>query len=106
MFWSQASGGYRLRIKLTPKSSRDALGVVETLSDGAQVLRAYVRVVPEDGKANLALVKLLSSAFKVPKSAIELESGATSRLKTFFIGGTADQLEPMFRKIAHGPKFI
>eukprot|EP01037_Dinobryon_pediforme_P013673 gene13673-13789_t len=87
---------------LTPKSSRDALGAVETLSDDSQVLRAYVRVVPEDGKANLALIKVLSSALKLPKSAIELESGATSRMKTFFITGDAEKLEPVFRALGGG----
>ena len=95
MFWSPAAGGCRLRIKLTPKSSRDALGAVETLSDDTQVLRAYVRAVPEDGKANIALIKVLSAALKLPKSAIELESGATSRMKVFLLKGELAKLEPL-----------
>jgi len=90
MFWQEIAGGYRLRLRLTPKSSRDALGAPEILADGMVVLRAHVRAVPEDGKANDALIKVLSKALDVPRSAIELESGATSRLKVFNLRGGAD----------------
>jgi uncharacterized protein len=97
MLWTAVPGGVRLRLKLTPKASRDALGAVETLSDGTQVLRAYVRAVPEDGKANRALVKLLSVTLKLPVSAIELESGATSRMKAFRLAGDIARLETLLQ---------
>ncbi len=100
MFWTVVPGGVRLRLKLTPKASRDALTSAETLSDGTQVLRAYVRAVPEDGKANMALVKLLASAFNLPKSAITLESGATSRMKVFHLYGERAALEPLLQALA------
>ena len=92
MFWKATEKGFRLSVKLTPKSSRDALGIAETLADGAVVLRAYVRAVPEDGKANIALINVLAKALDLPKSAIELESGSTSRMKTFSLRDTRGDL--------------
>ena len=64
------------------------------------MLRAYVRAVPEDGKANMALLKLLASAFNLPRSAITLESGATSRMKVFHLHGAPATLEPLLRALA------
>lgn len=68
-------------MRLTPKSSRDAL---EDAESGAW-LKARVRAVPEDGKANKALIALLSRKSGVAKSRIRLQSGATSRLKTIVL---------------------
>ena len=90
-------GGVRLRLRLTPKSSKDRLGDVEALSDGSEVLKAYVRAVPEDGKANAALLKVLTAALGLPKSSVELESGATSRIKVFLLRGPSGEIS---RKLA------
>lgn len=59
--------------------------------DGA--LRVCVTAVPEKGKANKAIVALLSKTLRVPKSAVELMSGDTSPQKRFLILGLeANQL--------------
>lgn len=50
-------------------------------------LSAWVSVPPDKGRANAALIDLLSDALDVPASAISLESGATSRLKRLRIDG-------------------
>ncbi len=72
-----ARAGAEIAVRVTPKASRDRI-VVE---DGA--IRVYVTVVPEDGKANQAVVKLLSKALGVPKSALTLIRGAAARDKVF-----------------------
>jgi len=46
-----------------------------------------VTVPPEGGKANRAVVELLSKTLKVPKSSIEIVRGETSRVKTVRIEG-------------------
>lgn len=46
-----------------------------------------VTVPPEGGKANRAVIELLSKALKVPKSSIEVVRGETSRNKVVFIEG-------------------
>lgn len=72
-----AKPGATLAVRVTPKAARNR---VEEAEGG---LRAYVTVVPEDGKANKAVVKLLAHALGVPKSRLELVRGATSRDKLF-----------------------
>ncbi len=90
--WSPAPGGLRLTVRLTPKSSRDALESPEILSDGRAVLKARVRAVPEDGKANEALLRLVAKSLGVPARDVSLEAGAASRLKVLHIGGDAAAL--------------
>ena len=70
-----------LAVRLTPNGGRDAFDGVEVSADGLAHLKARVSAVPEKGKANKALIALLSKALKVPKSAISVVSGETSRQK-------------------------
>lgn len=66
-----------IEVRLTPKASRNAVSV-----DGER-LKVSVTAMPEGGKANAAVVKVLSKAIGVPKSRLELVRGATSRDKLF-----------------------
>ena len=84
--------GMVLHVRLTPKGGRDAIDGIETLSDGKLVLKARVRAVPEDGKANDALIKLITKTFGVSASHVTLQAGATSRIKTLKIVGEAAEL--------------
>jgi uncharacterized protein YggU (UPF0235/DUF167 family) len=70
-----------LFVRLTPKGGRDALEGVETGSDGKSHLKARVRAVPEDGKANAALEMLLSKQARLSLSAVTVIAGQTARLK-------------------------
>ena len=49
------------------------------------MLRIAVTAAPEKGKANRAIIALLSEALGVPKSTIELISGDSSPQKRFLI---------------------
>jgi hypothetical protein len=51
------------------------------------MLRVAVTVAPEMGKANKAIIAVLSDALKISKSSIELVSGDTSSQKRFLIAG-------------------
>jgi uncharacterized protein (TIGR00251 family) len=51
------------------------------------MLRVAVTAAPEKGKANRAIVALLSEVFGVTKSAVQLVSGETSPQKRFLIVG-------------------
>ena len=66
-------------IRVTPHAKQNK--VVE--NDG--VLRVYTTVAPENGRANEAVVKLLSEYFDVPKSSIKILRGLTGRDKTVSI---------------------
>lgn len=60
-------------------------GPLVQTGDGG-VLTVFVRERAVDGKANAAVLQLLAEHFGVPRSRVELVSGATSRLKRFRIG--------------------
>ncbi|MBA4801017.1 MAG: DUF167 domain-containing protein [Euryhalocaulis sp.] len=79
------SDGFRLRVRLTPNASGDRFEGAFRDAAGRQYLKARVRAVPEKGKANTALIALAAKALSVPKGAVTLESGSTSRLKTLHI---------------------
>lgn len=49
--------------------------------EGNHVLKASVTAVPEKGKANEALIRLLSKEWKIPKSSFVIEKGETDRNK-------------------------
>ena len=90
--WVIDPRGARLFVRLTPRSSRDAIDGIEALSDGRKVFKARVRAVPEDGKANEALRRLVARALNAPVSSVRVTGGATSRLKTLLIEGDPDDL--------------
>ncbi|MER5170998.1 DUF167 domain-containing protein [Thioclava sp. GXIMD2076] len=71
------ASGAEVDLRVTPKASRNAIVLAE---DG---LRAYVTTVPEDGKANAAVTKLLAKSLGVAKSRLTLVRGQTSRQKVF-----------------------
>lgn len=89
--WQAVEGGLLLKIRLTPKADRDALNGMVEGADGP-VVAARVRAVPEDGKANDALIRLVSKALGVSRSAVALERGATSRHKLLRVAGDAAAL--------------
>jgi uncharacterized protein len=66
-------------VKVKPGSPKGPR--VEVGSDGE--LTIYVREPAVDGKANKAVMRLLAAHLQLPRSRVELVSGATSRLKRF-----------------------
>lgn len=102
--WRERPDGLELFVRLTPKSSRDALEGLEMLANGQWVLKCRVRSVPEDGKANAALIALLAKQLKAPASRITLASGATSRGKTLRIEGDAGPLAARLEQLVAARK--
>lgn len=71
-----------IRVKVIPRSSR-----TEILGKENDVYRVKISDPPVEGKANKALVKLLSEYLGVPRGDVEIVSGKTGRLKTVRIRG-------------------
>ncbi|MEF2552253.1 DUF167 family protein [Aurantimonas sp. A2-1-M11] len=69
-------------VRLTPKSAADRVEGRGTDAAGRMWLKARVRAVPEDGKANAALLRLVAKTLGVPRSAVTIVSGQTARMKT------------------------
>lgn len=59
---------------------------------GHTYLKVSVTAVPEKGRANAALIKLLAQKLGLPKTSISLIAGETSRLKTLHIKGKPEEL--------------
>ena len=59
----------------------------EVLGFREGVLRLQVSAPPREGRANRALIELLSGALKVPKSNVRILRGHTSREKLVAIDG-------------------
>lgn len=76
-----------LIVQITPKSSKNQ--IVGWIKDekGRDILKIKIAAVPEDGKANRALVAFLANTLKLPKSAITIASGEASRVKALRISG-------------------
>jgi uncharacterized protein (TIGR00251 family) len=72
----------RLFIKVVPKSSRDR--VAGWMGD---TLKVCVTAAPERGRANAAVVSVLSDALGIPRAAVRIVAGETSPRKTAEIDG-------------------
>lgn len=53
--------------------------------------KIFVTAVPEDGKANKAIVRLLAKTWGIAKSSIEMTAGEHHRDKTFIIRCDAEK---------------
>ncbi|MGH6735417.1 MAG: DUF167 family protein [Methyloceanibacter sp.] len=75
-----------LPVRLTPKAARDEVVGVEDFG-GEAVLKARVRALPEDGRANAALEKLIAKWLGVPATSVKVAHGGKARLKQVAIAG-------------------
>lgn len=73
--------GTTFAIRVTPKAAKNDVFV----RDG--VLRVNVTTVPEAGKANAVVLKVLAKAIGVPKSRLSVARGATGRDKVIAVAG-------------------
>jgi uncharacterized protein (TIGR00251 family) len=85
--WTQRPDGLLVEVRLTPRAAMDRIDGIEWLSDATPVLKARVRAVPEKGKANEAIVKLLARTLGLPASRARLLSGETARRKHILLEG-------------------
>lgn len=79
--------GWELVVRLTPKASHTKIGEMALDADGQAYLKVYVTAVPEDNKANKALIALLAKTFHIPKSSLYIISGLTDRRKIIWFEG-------------------
>ncbi|MFI4987871.1 MAG: DUF167 family protein [Alphaproteobacteria bacterium] len=90
--FSTASDGVRVAVRLTPKAAREQILGTAIEADGSAVLKLAVTAVPEAGKANEALVRLLAKSWKLPRSSISLVRGAGARRKLLHLRGEPEAL--------------
>jgi uncharacterized protein (TIGR00251 family) len=78
----QTPEGVIIPVRVHAAARRNAI-----VSIHAGALRIDVTTAPENGKANLAVARVLSAALDMPKSAVQLVSGATNTQKQFLATG-------------------
>jgi uncharacterized protein (TIGR00251 family) len=87
-----APDGVRVRVKVTPRARGDRVEGLAAEADGGVALKVSVTAAPEDGKANAAVVKLLSAEWGVAKSTISVVLGAVDRRKLLHVAGDPAEL--------------
>ena len=73
--------GGLLAVRVQPRARRN-----EVVGWQGTALRVRVTAAPTEGQANHAVIGLLADAFGLPRSSVELVSGAARRDKLFRLG--------------------
>jgi len=79
-----ADGSLRLEVHVATRASRTR---IMGAYDGR--LKIQVAAIPEDGKANEALVRFVAERLEIPRAQLEIVGGATSRRKSLRILGVS-----------------
>ena len=92
--WTEIGGELRLRVRLTPKARREAVQGLKPLAApigrAGMELAVSVTAVPEKGKANAALLRLLAKKLGVGSSLLRLAAGETDRHKQVALAGDSE----------------
>jgi uncharacterized protein len=79
---NETAAGVTFAIKVQPRAKRNA--IVGELGDA---LKVALTAPPVDGKANEACVEFFAEVLRVPRSAVMIASGQTSRNKVIRVVG-------------------
>jgi uncharacterized protein (TIGR00251 family) len=85
-------GGLRIAVQITPNAKKTE--VIGVLGDA---LKLKLQAQPIEGRANEALIKFLAGALAVPKSAVPITHGLTSRRKLVEVRSGVLDLEDIER---------
>lgn len=80
----QTAEGCIVTVKVTPRASRDGCAGAE---EGW--FRIRLQAPPVDNKANESLAGFLSGLFGIPRRAVRLVAGGTSRVKRVALAGVS-----------------
>lgn len=96
--WCSAlPGAIRLAVQITPNAKKtEVIGVLD------DALKLKLQAQPIDGKANEALIKFLAKTLSVPRGAVTITHGQTSKKKLIEVVSatlTPDEVEKRLIKI-------
>ena len=80
--FSEKDGVLTFKVRVVPRASRS-----EIVGEYDGALRVRIAAPPLEGAANDELLRLLARAFGVPRSAVDLTAGHSSKLKTVRVAG-------------------
>jgi uncharacterized protein (TIGR00251 family) len=78
----EKDGKLSFRVRVVPRASRS-----EIAGEFAGALRVRLAAPPVDGMANEELIRILARSLRVPRSAVEIATGHSSRLKQILVTG-------------------
>lgn len=85
-----------LLIKVKPGSGKDEITV-----DAQNTISIKIKAKPIDGEANEYLIKYMAKEFNISKANIQLEKGATSRLKRIALNMDQSLWNEILKKYTH-----
>ncbi len=90
--WRVTADGIALRVRVTPKSSRDFVHGTRETADGPAV-QVHVRAAPSDGEANIATGLAIANWLGLPRGKVSVVGGHKSRVKFIEIRGKPNDIE-------------
>src|SRR5215468_2311371 len=87
--FSAAAGGVRVRLRVQPRARRNRIEGLVPEADGGVALKVAVTAA---GRANAAVIALLSETWDVAKSNLAVTAGAADRRKTIHLQGDPQRL--------------
>ncbi len=96
MIFNETNGAVTFAVKVVPRASRNEIVGVE-----GDVIKVRLNAPPVEGKANVALVRLLAELLGVSAAQIEIVRGETARRKLVRVrGATAEYVKRTMEKTA------
>lgn len=86
------SEGVTLSVRLQPGARKNEIVGLREPDDRSSVLLVRVTAPPEKGKANAALLKLLSKQLAIPRKDLSLLLGGQDRRKVVLVMGDKDRV--------------
>jgi uncharacterized protein len=80
----QTAAGVSFSVRVQPRASRTAISGI--VGDAVKVALA---APPVEGKANEVLIRFFAEMFEVPRAAVEIVSGESSRNKVVRVAGVS-----------------
>jgi uncharacterized protein len=84
--------GVRVVIRLSPRARSDRLRGIAATAKGGRAIKVSVTAPAQDGRANEALLQLLSQVWRIPRRDLSLAAGAGSRSKMVRVAGDSHEL--------------
>lgn len=93
MFYSFKNGMFFINVRVTTKASKNDIRGVKN-----DELLISVTAVPENNKANIAIIDLISKKIGIPKSKMQIISGEKNRNKKISIN--AENIEEVLSRLS------